>query len=220
MMNPKKANELVLVFDEELMFGFEGLRVDKKSLRYEGVSQETRDYDWFHEVLKRAYWMPRGTVEGNEHYKQIIPYIVLRSNGKVFSYSREGSEDRLSGLISVGIGGHLNLRDYQGVLSQVPHNGARREFWEEVYLENGVTSDHMLLSSSFSNRPYFLYDPKDSVGQVHFGLVYVMLISQEIADKVRMGDEGINAEWRSIAELKELGDRLEGWSKLVVDKCL
>ena len=222
MMNPKKASELVLVFDEELMFGFQGLRADKdkRSLLYEGVSSETRDYDWFYEVLKRSYWMPRGTVENNEHYKQIIPYVVLRCNGKVFSYCRAGSEDRLSGLISIGIGGHLNLRDYQGVLTQVPPNGAKREFWEEVYLEDGLTSDHMLLDSSFSNKPYLLYDPKDAVGQVHFGVVYIIHISESVADKLRMREEGVNVEWRSIDELRDLDDQLEGWSRLVVSECL
>ena len=219
-MNPKKANELVLVFDEDLMYGFQGLRKDRNSLEYGGVSSHTSDYNWFAEVLKRAYWMPRSRVESDEHYKQIIPYVVLRCNNRFFTYCREGSEDRLSGKYSIGIGGHLNLRDYQGVLADVPMNGAKREFWEEVYLEDRTISHHMWVESSFSTRPYFLYDPTDFVGQVHFGIVYIMNLSQVVADGIRLKEEGYNPEWKTAGELRDLGDQLEGWSRLVVQKCL
>ena len=51
--------------------------------------------------------------EEDESFRQIIPYVVLRSPGRIFSYARtaRAGERRLHGLRSVGVGGHVNPED-------------------------------------------------------------------------------------------------------------
>ena len=221
-MDPKKANELVLVFDENLLYGFQNLfsQIEPKTIIKKNVFSDNSDHQWFSVCMSRSYFMPRSRVEVNSSYKQIIPYIVLRCADKCFTYLRAGSEGRLTGKYSIGIGGHLNPKDYLGVLSDVPMNGAKREFWEELFIEKPIISDHMWIDAGFRSNPYYLYDPRDSVGQVHFGLVYLINVSPDLSERIRLLEEGEVVGWKSKEELQGLGDELEGWSRLVVDACL
>lgn len=222
-MDPKKANELVLGFDKKLMYGFKGLYNQyEKIFITSGVTKERSDLSWFQECLNRAYWMPRGLIEDDTSFKQIIPYIIIKSIDGYFTYRRKGSEGRLTGKYSIGIGGHLNPQDLLGVMSDVPLNGAKREFWEEIYIEDSVTSDYMLINSNFQSAPnlHLLYDGSDEVGQVHFGLVYIINVTKLLSEKIRMGWEAEGYSWKTLPELKALEDELEGWSQLVVNECL
>ena len=58
-------------------------------------------------------YRPRGDVETDPTFKQLIPYVVLRSAGELFHYprGRSGSETRLQALRSVGLGGHISHDD-------------------------------------------------------------------------------------------------------------
>ncbi len=63
-------------------------------------------------------FLPRSRVEHDRRWKQIIPYVlawVPRTN-TVGCYCRTGSEARLHGLESVGIGGHVTEADARGFL--------------------------------------------------------------------------------------------------------
>src|SRR5947209_1928580 len=59
---------------------------------------------------------PRREVETDPSFKQIIPYVVLTCDGRVFHYRRgaAGTEARLTTLRSVGIGGHISEADAVG----------------------------------------------------------------------------------------------------------
>ena len=77
-------------------------------------------------------WLPRRQAEGDPTYKQIIPYIVVRDHeGRVACYPRQGSETRLHGLWSAGVGGHVNPADEGCDLLETLFHGARRELSEE-----------------------------------------------------------------------------------------
>lgn len=220
-MDPKKANELVLVFDSNLMYGFKDLMEATEFMKVGGISKSDKDSQWFRECVDRALWLPRGKAEDDPNFKQIIPYIVVCSDNKYLTYCRSGAEERLTGKYSIGIGGHLNMKDYLNTLYDVFLNGVRREFWEELDLdENGTHSDNMYLNASLNRIPYMLYDPTDPVGAVHFGAVIFAGAPPIIAEKLRLKEEGFDMQWKSVDELKELGHQLEGWSRLVVEKCL
>ena len=46
------------------------------------------------------------------YFPQILPYIaVMDTDGKYLTYSRNGTESRLHGSRSIGIGGHIDLED-------------------------------------------------------------------------------------------------------------
>src|SRR4051794_4402606 len=59
-----------------------------------------------------AWFAPRGQVEEDDRFVQVIPYIVLSWDGCVLSYQRVGGgEARLRGRRSIGFGGLINLSD-------------------------------------------------------------------------------------------------------------
>ncbi|MEG1686418.1 MAG: hypothetical protein RR276_00900, partial [Angelakisella sp.] len=55
-------------------------------------------------------FIPRPEAENDPTRKQIIPYVVLCRGSEVFATRRlnKGGEARLHGLLSLGIGGHIN----------------------------------------------------------------------------------------------------------------
>ena len=70
-MNSEKYNELVLCFNETLMYGFVGLLPKNypEELSLGGVSYYHRDMAWLKHVMKHTFFMPRGLVEDDPTYK-------------------------------------------------------------------------------------------------------------------------------------------------------
>src|SRR5919198_2708214 len=73
-------------------------------------------------------YRPRGAMEVDPSYKQVIPYLVLRDGRRYFlmKRTRAGGDARLHDLFSIGVGGHLNPGD-GGLV-----HGLRREREEEL----------------------------------------------------------------------------------------
>ncbi|MEM6692630.1 MAG: phosphoesterase [Planctomycetota bacterium] len=156
-------------------------------------------------------FQPRGPMEVDPSYKQLIPYCVMTSrdpNGlmKVFTYTRGGGggEARLHAKRSVGIGGHISQEDEDS-----PGNtylvGMQRELNEEVTINASYTESKIGL----------IYDPSTEVGQVHLGVVHLFhLNAPEVCSNEADLAEG---EFLSIDELRAQFDRLETWSQLVLE---
>lgn len=153
-------------------------------------------------------WQPRRTVEVNENYKQLIPYLVLQSSCRKFTaaYHRQGSEARLHGLWSIGIGGHVNPSDCQhpsDSLETILNRGLRREMQEELNLlppENPI---------SFLG---IINEDLTPVGRVHLGVVHCFQ-----TDHRRLlsgGRELIDFQWYETSALALLS--LEHWSRLTL----
>ena len=64
-------------------------------------------------VAARHEFRPRGEVEEDPDYQQIIPYIVFRHEDRYLLTRRlkQSSEKRLRHLYSLGVGGHINRED-------------------------------------------------------------------------------------------------------------
>jgi predicted NUDIX family phosphoesterase len=160
----------------------------------------------------KTFLADRAICETDEGVLQLIPYIVLRNPaGRIFCYSRgKGSdEERLRANLSVGLGGHVDEAPAGESLYGLIQREARRELQEEVGLE--IHSD-----LCFS---LLLVDPTNPVGRVHLGLLAVHNVT---------GDEFMSLEKDHIEDGKfihpatisgEEFDRLENWSKVVVN-CL
>lgn len=129
--------------------------------------------DIIFQVNKNGRWMDRKAAEVNTDYLQIIPYIVVtavRDNQlKVFTYQRSkaGSEERLHGKKSIGIGGHIDEND-----ADLDHKywsavvyGASREFNEELI------TDDPAYEIEFTSK--IIYAPIDPVGEVHLGVMCI-----------------------------------------------
>ncbi|HYM70481.1 MAG TPA: phosphoesterase [bacterium] len=153
-----------------------------------------------------AFFAPRDRVEEDASLKQIIPYVILRHDARIFlvERTRGGSEARLRDKLSIGLGGHINPGDGDRASDRVAA-GMERELTEEVELPAGWRAKPIGL----------LNDDVEAVGRVHFGLVYVAdLPSPDV--RVRETSKLAGA-FATREEIRAAYPRLESWSQFVVD---
>jgi predicted NUDIX family phosphoesterase len=165
--------------------------------------------------VRVASFMNRSEAENNPFFLQIIPYIVIMSEDKVFLYRRGeiGSEARLHGKYSIGIGGHINPEDDE---KQEPFyaflNGAVRELREEV----GVDVTIEALQGSAVG---LVNDDSNDVGRVHLGVVLVIKVSAATAQDMLKTCENtmLEPQWIPLYELEnpQLSSQFETWSGFV-----
>lgn len=172
------------------------------------------DADRYLSVLLRpenTSFRSRSEVETDPSLKQIIPYVVIRSQGSVFCYTRGGSqgEARLHRMRSLGVGGHVDEVDAEGRCGFEAYDTAmRRELAEEV----DVRSPGVLKPVGLIN------DDATPVGEVHLGVVYIYDLEAPdvVAREMGLADAG----FVPIAELQSDRERFETWSKFCIDELL
>lgn len=161
---------------------------------------------------KNLSYRPRGEMEQDPSFKQLIPYVLFRyvdSEGtpRLFQYKRGGGqgEKRLHAKRSVGIGGHISTLDAgAGTAHDVYREGMQRELDEEVAIEAGFTEQLVGL----------INDDETPVGQVHLGIVHLYEVDSL---NVHPREEDIlDAGFQPIEELLGQLDQFETWSKIVV----
>lgn len=160
-------------------------------------------------LLDPAYlsYRPRGEVETDPSFKQLIPYVVLRCAGEVFQYTRgaSGTEARLRALRSVGLGGHITRED--GPPAADPYRaGMLRELAEEVEIQGPWTE-----------RPFgFIYDDRTPVGEVHVGIVHLIELEEPLVwPREAAIDE---AGFAPVRDLLRHRDQFETWSQFVLEE--
>jgi predicted NUDIX family phosphoesterase len=158
-----------------------------------------------------AQFQPRGAMEEDPSFKQIIPYVIFRCGEAVFSYTRGRSqgEARLHSLRSIGVGGHVDEEDADGRATLDAYEIAlRREIDEEVDVRsNGRISCVGLIN-----------DDATPVGSVHLGVVHVYELESPLVDP---REEGLaEARFCSIRELVESSDQFESWSRFCIERLL
>ena len=131
-------------------------------------------------ISHRHKFLPRGEVENDPTWKQIIPYLVYQHNDKIFLMRRKAdhSDLRLANNYSIGIGGHLNRKDINGsgVLSW-----AKREFEEEIDYKGKYKAEIVGLLNHDAN----------DVGMVHLGMV-IKVVGD--SDRIAVKDEHKSGE--------------------------
>src|SRR5258708_27763262 len=97
-MAPAKAAERVLVIPTARLHA---------AGMFQGFRSHSDDYYRFLLDPTHFEFRPRGEVEIDPSFKQLIPYAVLRWRDQLFPYRRgsSGAEKRLEALASVGVGG-------------------------------------------------------------------------------------------------------------------
>jgi predicted NUDIX family phosphoesterase len=146
----------------------------------------------------------RPAAETDPSHKQPIPYILIRHGDCFACYERKGSEGRLHGLVSLGIGGHLSPEDGADWETAI-RRGLARELAEELPGLADRAADAAFLG--------LINDDGNPVGQVHLGLVFVL----EIDDPAGLtGSDEIRAP--RLAARSEIGGfALETWSQLALE---
>jgi predicted NUDIX family phosphoesterase len=197
-MDGKKALEQVLVIPES-------------QLHSAGVFHGFRPYseDYLRALLdpKHFSFRPRGEVETDPSFKQLIPYVVLRCRDEIFHYTRgsSGGEERLQSLRSVGIGGHINPIDGTNTVD-VYRAGMLRELREEVQIDSRYTESYL----------GFIFDDRTPVGSVHIGIVHLLELEEALVwpRELAIDDSGFAPIGQLVRQLGEF----ETWSQFVLEE--
>lgn len=200
------TEEQILVIPAEILqqiAPFEGFTTDID--RYLGPVLESQSLEF----------RPRGPMESDPNFKQLIPYVLLRYIDEknithLFAYTRGSGqgESRLHAKRSIGIGGHISTEDATARPGQVDlgpyRNGMLRELTEEVRLETEYTEQCVGM----------IYDPTTEVGRVHLGVVHIFDLQSPSAQPNE--DDICDTQFVPIAGLHADIERLEIWSQLAL----
>jgi len=177
---------------------------------FQGFSKEVDRY--LDELLSPEHtsYRPRGEMEEDPRFKQLIPYVIFRhtaADGSVilFQYTRgKGQgEKRLHAKRSVGIGGHVSSDDGQSENDLNPYReGMQRELNEEVAIDSRYTEQLVGL----------INDDETEVGKVHLGVVHIFDV--ETPDVQPRENEIIDAGFRPVGELLNELDGFESGSQI------
>ena len=166
---------------------------------------------------KKVWAGPRGLLENDPTFRQIIPYVIITQGDKYVTYVRggEGGEARLHGKMSIGLGGHIDAMDtvHSGPTGQEYFDfgetvleAASREIMEEVSL---------MRSFDDFNLVGLLIDNENEVGKVHLGVV---MIIDETGNDIQSNEDAITkVEYLTKEELLANADRLEGWTRIFLE---
>jgi len=189
----RKHDERVMVVSREDLFRddiWNGLKVENLQKYINLISTKHK-------------FLPRGQVESDPSWKQVIPYLVFERNGEIFLMRRKADHTdlRLANNYSIGVGGHLNRRDINGsgIMSW-----AKREFEEEIEYDGKYKVEILGILNHDAN----------DVGLVHIGLV-VKVIGD--SDKIAIRDEHKSGELVPIGEASKVYKQMETWSQIVYD---
>jgi predicted NUDIX family phosphoesterase len=159
---------------------------------------------------EHASYRPRGEMERDPSFKQLIPYVIFRYTDDagrvhVFQYTRgKGQgEGRLHSKRSIGIGGHISSVDAENDGAFDPYaEGMRRELEEEVAI----------------NTPYrdacvgLINDDETEVGRVHLGVVHIFDVSEPSI--LPREDDIAEAGFVPVSDLIADMSRFETWSQI------
>lgn len=142
-------------------------------------------------------------------FVQLIPYCVIVRGREIFCYRRKGSEGRLTGLFSCGVGGHINPIDAFTGPENTYEAALRRELREELGLALETVPDAQSL----------IYDDSNDVGKVHLGVVHIVRI--DLQHKLVFDDPALEqGEFWPISELvmkaRTEPSLYETWTQLVL----
>lgn len=195
-MGGGKVSESILVVKTELLNGY----IKGKNGLIRGCDKEILAV-----VDSEHEFRPRPEMEEDPSYRQIIPYVVLTRGDEVLVLRRlkKGGEKRLHGLLSIGVGGHINPVDEAG-RGEVLMRGLRREVSEEVEIGSELSLEPVGVINEETNE----------VGSVHLGFMFRMEVSGEVRVRETEKIEGL---WVKKSELASLREQMEGWSKIAME---
>jgi len=156
-------------------------------------------------LQKKAFcFISRNEAESNEDYKQIIPYCVVKKGDQLLVYQRNGNEKRLYGLLSCGIGGHINPCDHidEGDLWQTILNATVRELHEELVLDCQYRIEFKGI----------IFEDVTHVGRVHIGFVFEIV--PDSLEKIGTSEELGNIRMMNFGEIQN--EEFELWSSLAL----
>ena len=131
--------------------------------------------------------------------------ILRNKGGKIFGTLRRGGDSRLQGMLSLGLGGHMDAGEDMDT-------ALYRELNEEV----GLTPEDIVTAKYCGS----IYSEATEVDSVHLGLVYVLITNNDTLECLEK--DTLEGRWYSATELAQLrGEgRMESWSEMIFDSIL
>jgi predicted NUDIX family phosphoesterase len=178
--------------------------------------QQPPDQTILNKIYSNTLLMTRRECENDPKFKHIIPYTIITSGADrdlIFVVKRTSNqtEARLHDKASIGIGGHV------GPIENLPPKdaifmGMLRELQEEVH---GMKYIADTLGTVPRLVGFVNYD-LDSVGQVHFGIVYNAVVSSRYINTIKVKEtENMVGKWMSYVEALKVPN-YETWSSLIL----
>ncbi|HVX11922.1 MAG TPA: phosphoesterase [Pirellulales bacterium] len=178
---------------------------------FQGFCPASEAERYLAELLKPEHisFRPRGEMEQDPGFKQLIPYCIFRhvsADGveSLFEYTRGTGqgEGRLHRKRSIGIGGHISSEDATGGDDDLYRTGMRRELAEEVIIDTPFCEHCVGL----------INDDESEVGRVHLGIVHLFDVGRPAIQPRE--DQLIACGFRPVAELLDDMTRFETWSSI------
>ncbi|PEN61580.1 hypothetical protein [Bacillus wiedmannii] len=199
-----KMDEMIIVAPRTKVF-------ENESLAFQGTIHDTSILNILQNIASSYQVMRRGAAEENENFKQPIPYAVIKRGNEIFVYERlkGAGETRLHNKLSLGVGGHMNPVEDPS-FSHLLIDNLKREIKEELIISGEEITELEIIG--------IINDDSDDVGKVHIGILVILNINEGTQVEVRETEE-LAGEFIPLEKLKdkETYERLENWSKIVVD---
>ena len=158
-------------------------------------------------IASESLFLPRPVAEESTEYKQIIPYVSVVRGDEVFATHRlnKGGESRLHGLMSLGVGGHINEIDRTG--GDWLMNCLRREIEEEIDIADfGTLTLRGLIN-----------DSANAVGSVHLGFFFTLTTAGEVFVRET---EKLAGGFMPLASLPAHTQEMETWSSIITPELI
>jgi predicted NUDIX family phosphoesterase len=157
-------------------------------------------------------YRPRGQMEDDPSFKQLIPYVLFRwqaPDGAVhlFEYLRGSGqgERRLHAKRSVGVGGHISSIDADaGDTHNAYLDGMARELAEEVKVNCDCEPRIVGL----------LNDDETPVGRVHLGVVHIADLASPRVEPCEA--DILDCRFSPVDDILSRLDQFESWSDIAV----
>jgi predicted NUDIX family phosphoesterase len=179
--------------------------------KFQGIEPGGTEYLEFIFEPRHTHYIRRSSAEEDASWKQIIPYVVLHSGGRVLTYTRGklSGEKRLVAQRSVGLGGHIRHTDESFFAAAGPEAyrvAVQRELEEEISLPSDVLLADRIVG--------VINDDSIAVGKVHFGIVHIWDLSRPEA--MRRETKINSPHFEDIDRLQRTEDlsSFETWSQL------
>lgn len=171
---------------------------------FEGEASARR---WLAVLKEHGFFVERARAERTPAWKQIIPYCVVASEGRVLLMRRrkQGGESRLHDKLTIGVGGHINPIDVDDA-AELVLAAARREISEEI----DVSSPYELRLVGTIN------DDSNPVGAVHLGLVFAVNTTGPVTIREQDVLEGDLVDADELRAKLARGENYESWSAMLV----
>jgi len=192
-----KMKQKILCIKSEKLFKFgkwNGLKTDDLEELYDLL-------------LKESEFRPRGELEEDPSYKQIIPQVVLKFKDRYFLHRQvDGNESRLNSLHPLPLGGHVEEFD-ANENNDLIQTALLRELDEEAEVDSNIIDKRFL--------GIIYLEDNNPVNLVHIGIMYIFELDEDLVELRE--DKLEKVGFVDLNYLKEHINELTYWSRELIN---